>query len=211
MVIVFIGPPGSGKGTQAKKLADKLGFLYLSTGKMLRDRQSSRPELAEIMNRGELIPDETLMPLFLDYLEKRNAFDNLIVDGSPRSVVQYDKMQKMFRKKGSEIKWAIFLNIGKYEVVGRLSARRQDRKSGKIYNLVTNPPGPDVDIENLITRDDDKPGVIEERFEEYLNETKPLIERLRRDGILIELNGEEPIDVIFEKMLKKLRIQNVKK
>lgn len=211
MVIVFVGPPGSGKGTQAKKLAEKLGFFYLSTGEMLRDMQDSRQDLSQFMNKGELIPDKMLVTLLFDYLEEKGHYDKIIIDGSPRSLTQYEEMQKWFRKKGFEIKRAIFLNIGKKEAVRRLSARRQDRQSGKIYNLITNLPGPDVDSQNLITRDDDKPEVIEERFEEYQKNTKLLLARLEKDGILLELNGEEPIEEIYRKLLDKLQIEDDKK
>lgn len=208
MVIVFLGPPASGKGTQALILAKKLKLNYLSTGDMLRNMKNEKGDIAKIMEAGKLVPDRYLLSLLFKYLEEKGIYDDLILDGSPRSVFQYEKIRDWLESKGSKIDRAIFLKINKNTAVKRISSRREDSYSGEVYNLITNPPSSEVDKKNLVIRDDDRPEVVKSRFEEYEIETKPLIERLKKDGILITVNGEQPINIIFDQILEKLGVKD---
>lgn len=207
MNIIFLGAPGSGKGTQATKLAEELSFFYLSTGQMFRDMSEKRPDIAEMMKKGLLVPDDTVITCFKEYLEEKGIFDNTVIDGTPRSVYQYNKIQSWLKKKGKKIDLAILLDISKKESIRRLSARRQDKLTGKIYNLITDPPGPKVDPDNLIQRADDKPETIQKRFEEYYEDTAPLVKVLEKDGILMKVDGERPIEIIFQDILTRLGIK----
>lgn len=201
MNIIFLGPQGSGKGTQAKVLAEKFGLFYLSTGEMFREIQKTNQEIAEMMNSGVLIPDELVIKYLFEYLESKKIYDNLVIDGTPRSVFQYEEINKWFATKGTKFNLAILLQISRAESIKRLSSRRQDKNTGKIYNLLTNPPGADVKAEDLTQREDDTPVAIGKRLDEYEEKTKPLIDVLREDGILVEVDGERPIDEIQQDLL----------
>lgn len=198
MNILILGPQGSGKGTQAKLLSEKFGLFYFESGNFLRELSKTKPDVGERINRGELIPDEEMLGLVKDFLEKNApSGQNMLLDGYPRSVVQYENLKGWLESKGSKIDHAILLEISQEESVRRLSARRMDKITGKIYNLVTAPPPPQVNQENLIQREDDKPDAIKVRLDKYQEVTAPLVSQLEKEGILKKVNGERPIDVIF--------------
>ena len=137
-------------------------------------------------------------------LEEKGVDDNFILDGSPRTIFQYKAILRWLKDRSKKIDCMIFLEIEKDTAVERISSRRQDKTTGKFYNLITNPPPSCVDSKNLIIRKDDKPEVVEERFEEYQKLTLPVIERAEKDGILMKIDGERPIEVIFEDIVNRL-------
>jgi len=201
MIIFILGPQGSGKGTQAKGLAEHFNLFYLSTGDMLREMAKDNPQLAEKLNKGELLSDEFVMDSLVKYLEEKQVSGNFILDGSPRSVNQYGLLKKWLETKGKKVNLVIFLNVSEAASIKRLSARRMDPATGKIYNIVTEPkPGPEVDKSKLIQRGDDKPQAIKERLAEYKKITEPLIELLRKEGVLFEVDGEQPIAEVQEEI-----------
>ena len=204
MNIAISGPPASGKGTQAEMLVDKFKLHHVSTGQILRNMQAKMPELKEIMNKGLIVPDDITMSALFKHLEERKIDDNFILDGSPRTIYQYEAILKWLKGKDRIIDCMIFLEIGKETAVERISSRRQDKTTGKFYNLITNPPPASIDPNNLIIRKDDKPDVVEERFEEYQKLTLPVIERAEKEGILMKVDGERAIEVIFEDIVKRL-------
>jgi adenylate kinase len=206
MNIIILGPQGSGKGTQAKLLADKFNLFYFESGRFLRNLAKKDKRIRERINKGKLLDDEEMFFLLSSYLEKKDKkVKNIILDGYPRSIKQYKLLKSWLKKKGSKIDHAIALEVSKKESIRRLSARRVDKKTGKIYNLITNPPGPGVDKRNLIQREDDKPEVIKRRLDQYEKITLPLLKLLEKEGILIRVNGERPIKVIFEDILSCLK------
>jgi adenylate kinase len=207
MILIIFGPQGSGKGTQAKLLAEARGLFYLSTGDLLREAAKTRSDIDEIMNKkGKLIPDEVTFPLMTDFLEEKGNLDNVIFDGYPRSVKQLNLLEDWLNKKGKKIDKAILLELSEKESIRRLSARRMDKKTGKIYNLVTNPPGSEINKEDLIQREDDKPEAIKKRLAVYQQTTKPLVEILEKKGVLEKVDGERPIKVIFEDIMARLKV-----
>lgn len=205
MIILIMGPQGSGKGTQAKRLADEFKLSYLDAGALLRKIAKSDPRINEIVNkRGALLPDNEIFQIVTDYLSKNNLYDNMILDGYPRSIAQYELINNWLKNHGTEVTAALFLNISEEESVKRLSSRRSDPKTGKIYNLLTKVPGPEVDLNTLVHREDDKPEAIRERLMHYRETTAPLIKKLRNEDKLIEIDGERPIETIHIEMKERI-------
>lgn len=205
MIILILGPQGSGKGTQAKLLSEKFGFSYVSTGDVLREVAKTDKKINEMLKSGKYISDEVVLNLLKKFLDEKGSYDNLLLDGVPRRITQYEKLIKMLGR----IDLAINLTISKKETVRRLSARRLDPKTGIIYNLVTSPrPPKGVNISSLVQRSDDKPDAIASRLREHEMETKPLIELLAKEGILVEVDGERPIDVIHRDLVKIIKARD---
>lgn len=194
MNILLVGPQGSGKGTQGKMLGDALGYAYLSSGDMLREIAEVHPEVDLVLHQGKLLPDEIALRLIEEYLQKNNIFDNVILDGTPRTKHQYDLLKHWFESKGKRIDLAIVLVISREESIKRLSGRRMDPITGEIYNLVTDDKPPaGLDLSSLVHREDDKPEAIHRRLDLYDLHTRPLIEEMKKDGIVVEVNGEQSI------------------
>lgn len=207
MNIILLGPPGSGKGTQAELLAKRIGGFHLSTGDLLRSIQKKDPEIAAIMKKGDLLPDHKILNIIESFLIENNLYDNVVLDGSPRSLDQYVGIKEIFAKKGKKLDWAVYIPITEEEIVKRLSARRQDAKTGVVYNLITNPPPEGVSPENLVQREDDKPAAIRKRIK-VQQIPADLLAEIKKDGIFTEVDGERPIAIIFEDILKKLNLKN---
>lgn len=209
MNIILLGPQGSGKGTQARILAEKLGLFYLEVGSFLREIAQKDAGIDEIINKkGTLVPNEKIFSLLKNYLiEKKANLANIVYDGYPRNIEQYNLLATWLKENGQKIDYVIFISISDEETVRRLSARRSCRKCGAIYNLITNPPKSDkCDIcgGELSQREDDKPELIKKRLELYKTNTQPLLDVLGGEGILYEVNGERPIGVIAEELQKLL-------
>lgn len=214
MNLIVLGPQGCGKGTQAELLVKKYGFFHMESGQLLREVAKTDPRINDMINvKGELVPDTETIELIEKHIqEKHSKFDQLIFDGFPRTQEQYQLLKTWIAEKNSAIHLAIYMNISEEETVRRLSARRQDSETGATYNLITNPPPADVPQERLIQRDDDKPEIIKRRLDIYHTRTQPIIEDMKKDGILFEVNGEQPIDVIFAQLASKIEeLQNEEK
>jgi adenylate kinase len=201
MNILIIGPQGSGKGTQARILVEKFNLYYFESGAYLRKMAETHPELKKLLDEGKLVPDKEFTSYLAAYLDDQNLYDNILFDGFPRTVSQYEFFKKWLTDKKVSLDLTIFLQISQEETVRRLTARRQDPASGKIYNLITEPPPPDVDTGKLIQRDDDKPEAIEKRLELFRQLTEPLIARLKEESEVIEVDGERPVKVIADDLI----------
>lgn len=209
MNLLILGPQGSGKGTQARLLADSLGLFYLESGNVLREAAKSDPRIDEIINKkGELVPDIETFKIISKYLqEKIPNRENFILDGYPRSVSQYELLKGWLGEKGKKLTWGIYLTLSEGESMTRITARRTCEKCGRVYNLITNPPPAPDTCEcggRLITRQDDTPDIVKRRLEEYKRTTEPLISQLKKDGILLTINGEQPIEVILKEIIQKI-------
>lgn len=209
MNIIILGPQGSGKGTQARILAEKLGLFYFESGAFLREVAKKDIEIDEMINKkGLLVPDGKVFELLKNYLiEKKVNLGNIIFEGYPRSIEQYNLLTTWLKENGQKIDHSFFISISDMEAVKRLSARRTCSKCGAIYNLITKPPtGEKCDVcgGELTQREDDKPELIQKRLDQYKTSTQPLLEVLSKEGILFEINGERPIEVIAEELQKLL-------
>ncbi len=196
MNILMLGPQGSGKGTQARLLSKKFGFFYFESGAFLRDLAKTNEVVRNIIDFGKLVADREMSSYIQAFFDAKGSYDNIIFDGFPRTSGQYEFFRKWLTDKGVKLDLAFVLKIRPEETVRRLSARRQDPATGKIYNLITDLPPAGVDEKKLIQREDDKPEAIEKRLQIYNELTVPLIAKLKEDGRVVEVDGERPIEEI---------------
>lgn len=195
MNIILLGYPGSGKGTQAKVLSQKLGMFHVSTGDIFREELAKKSplgqEVASYMSAGRLVPDK----LVLEVLKSRLGAETrgLLFDGFPRTVEQAEGLDAWFESRGQSIDAVVFINVPEAEVARRLGARRTCSGCGKIYNVVTTPPAKegvcDACGKPLLTREDDKAEVIARRIQVYKDQTEPLLAYYRASGIFHEADG----------------------
>jgi adenylate kinase len=203
MNIILLGPPGSGKGTQARLLADTLGLYYLEAGKLSRKWAKKDPKIKKIVESGGLIPEKKMSAYVYKHLESKHPeADNILFEGYPRFVSQYEDLENWLQKRGGKIDKVLYLNVGEDEIIKRLSVRRMDKKTGKIYNLKTEPPPASVDPKDLTLRADDKPKAIKERLEEFGKNTFPIVSYAQKQGKLVEVNGEDSVETVFESIMK---------
>jgi len=205
VILVFLGPPGAGKGTQAKLLSQRMGFLHLSTGDLLREAVKNQTPLGkkakEYMDRGELVPDELIVQL----IEKTMPKDgNVILDGFPRTVNQALALEEMLKGKGEKISKVLFFDVPDEVIIDRLSGRRVCSKCGAVYHMKYNPPKIegvcDLCGGTLVQRDDDKEEVVKKRLEVYRKQTQPLIEFYQDRGIIYKLDAGKAVEELFEEV-----------
>lgn len=209
MNLVFLGPPGAGKGTVAAIAKKALGVVHISTGDLFRDniKRETRlgKEVKEIMARGELVPDEVTIEMVKERLKEDDAKNGYILDGFPRTIKQADALEEF-----SKVDYAINFVIDTEEIVKRLSGRRICKSTGRIYHIIYNPPkvdGIDDDTgEALIQRDDDKEEAIKNRLEVYKKQTEPLIDYYRNKGILLDIDSSKTPELSLSEIIKKLKI-----
>ncbi|MEO0267225.1 MAG: adenylate kinase [candidate division WOR-3 bacterium] len=204
---IFIGPPGSGKGTQAKKLAEFLNYSFISTGDILREEVKRNTKIGkfakEYMEKGLLVPDDLMLKIIKKNLKKGIRF---ILDGFPRTIEQAKGLDEILKKKSLKIEKVFYLNVDEDEIIKRLSSRRVCPLCKRIYNLLVERPKNDeiCDICNvkLILRDDDKEEVIKKRIEVYKKDTEKLINYYKDK--LIEIDGKGEPEKIFENIKNSL-------
>lgn len=199
--IALLGPPGAGKGTQAKLLAETTGLIHLSTGDILREEVARSTALGQAakgwMDKGDLVPDDLVVDMIRERVTRADGF---ILDGFPRTVVQAEALAEITSLDG-----AINVALSREEVIRRLSSRRVCQDCGKIYNLLFNPPEMDMRCDAcgslLFLRNDDQPDVIKNRYDVYAQETAPLIEYYSKQGLLYEVDGERPSSEVLTYIL----------
>lgn len=209
-VYILLGPQGSGKGEQAKKLIEKFNLAYLSPGAILREIAKVDSDLGrqidQTMNKeGKLIPDDLTNQVVSETLDKMDWKEGFLFDGYPRRVSQYEYLKKYLEEKDEKIDGVILLNIADETSLKRISSRRICDKCKAVYNLVTNPSKVEGKCDlcdgNLIQRSDDETEVVKKRLNEYHEETEPIVEEAKKDQVLIEINGELPISEVFNQIL----------
>lgn len=198
MNILFIGPQGSGKGTQARLLTTKFGFFYFESGAFLRRIAEGNPDLKKSLAQGKLVPDKEMTSYLTAFLDSKSLYDDIIFDGFPRTVDQYNFLKNWLSAKNVRLNLVIELRISEAETIRRLEARREDPDTGMIYNLITELPPKNVDVNKLVQRDDDKPEAIRERLRLYRERTEPLVAILKKETNVAEVDGERPVQKIAE-------------
>ena len=211
-VFIFLGPPGSGKGTQTSRLADKLSIPHIDTGSLLRKNIQDETELGIVakgfIDKGQLVPLYVVSNVIKDRISKDDCKNGYILDGFPRSVEQADALKQIMSEIGTfslkDDTLAIYFDIDNEALIQRLINRRSCPKCGTIYNLISNPPKImdycDICDTKLITREDDNEETARLRFQTYEKQTAPLYDYFKQIGILKELDADKPISDIWEKL-----------
>ena len=211
-VFIFLGPPGSGKGTQTSRLADKLSIPHIDTGSLLRKNIQDGTELGVIakgyIDKGQLVPLRVVSDVIKDRLQKDDCLNGYILDGFPRSVEQAEALKEIMDEINTfnlkEDTLAVYFDIPTEVLVQRLVNRRSCPKCGTIYNLISNPPKImdycDICDTKLTQRKDDNEETARLRFETYEKETAPLYDYFKQMGILKELDANKPISEIWENL-----------
>jgi len=195
--LILLGPPGAGKGTQAKHLAQSFGVPHLSTGDMFRDAVSRGTELGKavqpIMERGELVPDDLVMKLVEERLSRADCARGFVFDGFPRTLAQASQLDRILESRGFGKPLVIDFAVSEPVLLRRLSGRWTCSVGGEIYNIYDAPPKQpgicDFDGGKLVQRADDRPEVVRERLRAYERQTKPLTDYYRRQGVLEIVDG----------------------
>ena len=189
MNLVFLGPPGSGKGTQAVRVAAELGIVHLSTGDMLRQAVKDQTELGkeaeQYMSRGELVPDKLIVGLIEDRIHKGELKGGFILDGFPRNMEQARALQEMFEKNNIKLDSAVLLDVPEEELVKRIAGRAKEEG-----------------------RTDDTEDVVRNRLKVYREQTQPIEDFYRERGILTEIQGKDTPDNVFDKIMSAIKSEN---
>lgn len=206
--LILLGPPGSGKGTQGERLQEDFRLPYFATGDILRAAVRDGTEIGkqaqEYMDRGDLVPDEVIIGVIVERLQREEAADGFILDGFPRTVPQAEALDARMKELHREMTAAVLIEVSEDEVVRRLGGRRTCEAEGHVFHVEFNPPKErgvcDIDGSKLIVRDDDRPEVIKHRLELYREKTEPLIDYYEDRGILHRIRGEQPPDEVEERI-----------
>lgn len=202
--LVFLGPPGSGKGTQADNLQESCGWLHLSSGDLFRENIAKGTELGlkvkDILARGALVPDDLTTQMVMNRLHDPDTARGVILDGFPRTRAQAEALQVELAREGKQIDRAVYFRIDDQVIIDRLSARRVCPEDGAVYNLKSKPPKQDEVCDNdgaaLVQRSDDKPEVVRKRLEVYRQLTTPVIDFYGRQGLLLEIDAAKDIETV---------------
>jgi adenylate kinase len=210
MNLIFLGPPGSGKGTQAAKLSVKLGVLHLSTGDLLRDAVKAGSELGlkanGYMDKGDLVPDALIVGLIEDKVKAGELKSGFILDGFPRTVPQAESLKTMFEKVSMKIDHAVLIDVADEEIVQRLSGRWFCPTCQATYNYPANVPKQeglcDKDSSELQRRPDDEEAVVRNRLDVYKKQTQPIEDFYRNESLLVAIDGIGTPAGVFDAIVK---------
>jgi adenylate kinase len=208
MKLIFLGPPGAGKGTQGQKLVEEFGIAHISTGDLLRAAVKAQSELGKqakaYMDAGQLVPDQLVIDLVKERLAQPDAQKGFMLDGFPRNIAQAETLDGELKDMGVELDAALLVDVPFEVIVERLSSRRTCRACG--YTA-----GADVTVcprcgGEMYQRDDDKPETINKRLDTYQNQTQPLIDYYESHGILKAVDGNRPVDEVYVDVKKVLNV-----
>ena len=207
--IVLLGPPGVGKGTQAKILSEKTGLAHISSGDLFRENLKNQTELGKLaqtyMTKGELVPDDVTIAMIRERLSRSDCKEGAILDGFPRTPAQADALETMLKDFNGHVDVVPFVTADANVLIERLGGRWTCRANGHIFNEKSNPPKNekvcDFDGSELYQRDDDKEETVKRRIEVYFDQTSPLISYYRDHGKLVEIDGTQSIDQVTQDLL----------
>lgn len=210
MKIIMLGAPGAGKGTQAKMIAEKCGIPHISTGDIFRANIKNGTELGakakEYMDKGLLVPDELVCDLVVDRIQQADCEKGYILDGFPRTIPQAEALENALNAIEQKLYYAIDIDVPDENIINRMSGRRACVGCGATYHVLFNPTKVegkcDVCGESLILRDDDKPETVKKRLDVYHTQTQPLIDFYTERKVLVEVDGTQSMDKVFDDIMK---------
>jgi len=210
--IVLLGPPGAGKGTQAQLVAEKLGLIHISSGNLFREHLHKNSALGQqarvYIDRGELVPDDLTISMVRERLSLGDCQTGALLDGFPRTPAQAEALVDVLENLDGGVSSVPYISVPTEVLIARLSGRWTCKAAGHIYHELHNPPRKagicDYDGSELYQREDDKAETVKRRIQVYLNQTEPLIEYYRDRGLLVEVEGDQPINKVTESLLKAL-------
>ncbi|MER5522757.1 MULTISPECIES: adenylate kinase [Streptomyces] len=220
MRIVLVGPPGAGKGTQAVRLAEKLGVPHISTGDLFRANISRQTDLGKLaksyMDAGNLVPDEVTIAMAKDRMEQPDAENGFLLDGFPRNVSQAEALDELLRTEGITLDAVLDLEVPEDEVVKRIAGRRICRNdSSHVFHVTYSPPKQegvcDVCGGELYQRDDDSEETVRKRLEVYHTQTEPIIDYYKAQGLVVTISSLGPVDEITRRALEALKREKAEK
>jgi adenylate kinase len=213
MYLVLLGPPGSGKGTQAERLKEQLGLPHVASGDLFRENIGNETELGLLaqgyIDRGQLVPDDVTIAMVRERLQQPDCHDGVILDGFPRTLAQAETLDKMLASGGRALTGVLYINVPDEELVRRLSGRRICRQCQAPYHTVFSPPAEEGVCDEcggrLYQRDDDRPETLRARLKVYHQQTSPLIDYYRQAGLLVEVDGARDIETVNAALLDAIR------
>lgn len=208
--VILLGPPGAGKGTQAKRLSEGLSLPHISSGEIFREHLRADSELGKqaraYMDRGDLVPDNLTISMIADRLNEPDCARGAILDGFPRTPAQAEGLREILSGQGRQVSVVLLIAVPEDELVRRLSGRLVCEAAGHVYHTEFNPPETsgicDIDGSELHQREDDKPETVRARIKVYMNKTEPLIEYYRSRGLLTEVDGAQPINDVTSDLMR---------
>ena len=206
MKIIMLGAPGAGKGTQAKKIAEKYQIPHISTGDIFRANIKGGTELGmkakTFMDQGMLVPDEITIGMLMDRIGQEDCINGYVLDGFPRTIPQAESLTKALAERGEKVDYAIHVDVPDENIINRMSGRRACLGCGATYHITFNPPVKegicDTCGQELVLRDDDKPETVKKRLDVYHQQTQPLIDYYKNAEVLAEVDGTQPMDAVFQ-------------
>lgn len=212
MIIIMLGAPGAGKGTQAARIADEYHIPHISTGDIFRANIKGGTELGKkaksYMDAGKLVPDELVCDLVADRIAQDDCKDGCILDGFPRTIPQAEALDEAVAKMSTKVDFAVNVDVPDQVIIDRMSGRRACLKCGATYHVEYKKPKKegicDVCGSELVLRDDDKPETVKTRLDVYHEQTQPLIDYYEKKGVLLTVDGTQPMDDVFAQIKKGL-------
>jgi len=214
--IVMLGAPGAGKGTQAKLLSNRVGLPHISSGDLFRENIKDQTQLGKLatiyMEKGELVPDDLTIAMVQDRLARPDCEKGAILDGFPRTCGQAEALDATLEEMGLKIKLVPFISVPREVLINRLTGRWTCREKGHIFHTMFNPPAQpgicDIDGSELYQRPDDSEETVANRIKVYFEQTAPLIDYYRENGVLVEIDGDQEIKEVNNALLDVLPALN---